>query len=75
MAKRNGRKKTQKGEKSRAAETQEELPKDGPLWCIQSQGKVETETEEEAGRNTDVLRGTEINKRWRETDRIERQLR
>ncbi len=29
------------------------------------------ETEEEAKRNTDVLRGTEMNKRWRETDRIE----
>lgn len=28
------------------------------------------ETEEEAKRNTDVLRGTEMNKRWRQTDRI-----
>lgn len=30
---------------------------------------------EKAGRNTDVLRGTEMNKIWRETDRIERWLR
>lgn len=32
----------------------------------------EKETGEEAERNMDVLRGTEMNKRWRETDRIER---
>lgn len=38
--------------------------------------KVQRERErdrwEEAERNTDVLRGTEMNKRCRETDRIER---